>query len=77
MPLQLAGKKIMLHLRLRRGQLLGRLRFRARITTPVCIIYEESPLTLSLSPWERERLLGARVASSASPLPWGEGQGEG
>ena len=36
----------------------------------------ESPLTLSLSPWERERA-GARPIATASPLPGGEGQGEG
>jgi hypothetical protein len=32
------------------------------------------PLTLSLSLWERERLLSGH---SLPPLPWGEGWGEG
>ena len=36
----------------------------------------ESPLTLSLSPWERGRLIALGVCTP-SPLPEGEGQGEG
>jgi hypothetical protein len=34
----------------------------------------EAPLTLSLSPWERERPLDG---CDQPPLPWGEGWGEG
>ncbi len=36
--------------------------------------YEASPLTLSLSPWERGRL---STGAAELPLPWGEGWGEG
>ena len=36
-----------------------------------CVMNWANPLTLSLSPWEREASVAA--VDAASPLPWGEG----
>ena len=45
--------------------------------SPVGVMNGESPLTLSLSPWERGRLNFPLRIVQASLLPWGEGQDEG
>ncbi len=43
----------------------------------ITYIAGESPLILSFSPWEKGRLNIDAVRETTSPLPEGEGQGEG